>query len=344
MNTVSYCGACGAPVGDGWTHCSACGTATGASTAAATGAGTGMATGASETSWGPSPAQSPYAAPPSTAYQNTPLHGASPAYPTHDPNPRYAGSPAATYAAGPTGPVLPPGPPPSRGRGLLIGLATAVVVLAVAVGVLVWQFTRADEPTTGTDAAGSTTSASAAPNSPGAVASAPAATGHASAAPSSAAPAPASPAAPAGSANLTRVDEAWFMSPSGNIICHLTSGNAQCEIRQRNYTMAKPANCMLEYGDRATLSNGQAGVSCHGDTMGGMANVGTNQTTGQWFRDGVDKVVTTVDYGQPAYALGYGRTLRSGSVDCEMAEDGVRCNDQNTGRGFQLQRGFLNLH
>jgi len=124
----------------------------------------------------------------------------------------------------------------------------------------------------------------------------------------------------------------------------VTPGSAQCEITERNYSMRVPSSCMLSYGDRANLIDGVAGVGCHGDTIQGLADVGLNATASSWFREGTDKVVTTIGGRRPAYALGYGRTLRSGSVDCEMAEDGVRCNDQRTGQGFQLQRDFLNLH
>lgn len=234
-----------------------------------------------------------------------------------------------------------PSPPPrSRGGWVAFGTALAVLV-AVGVGAIIWKVKDEDKGASSSTSAttAASTAASTAPTpSPSSVATV-TTTATATVAPS----ATSRPVAPA-NPNLTEVDRAYFVSPSGNITCTLSAGSAQCEITERNYSMRVPSSCMLSYGDRANLIDGVAGVGCHGDTIQGLADVGLNATASSWFREGTDKVVTTIGGRRPAYALGYGRTLRSGSVDCEMAEDGVRCNDQHTGQGFQLQRDFLNLH
>lgn len=132
-----------------------------------------------------------------------------------------------------------------------------------------------------------------------------------------------------------------FVSPTGNLTCSMSDDYATCEIRERDYVAAAPASCDLDWGARVEVSDGAARMVCHGDTMNGMANVDTVESPPTWL--GSAGRIVDNGFGQPAYALDYGRSLTVGTFTCSMAEDGVRCSDNRTGHGFQLQRSRVDL-
>ncbi|MGK5678722.1 DUF6636 domain-containing protein [Actinoplanes sp. URMC 104] len=105
------------------------------------------------------------------------------------------------------------------------------------------------------------------------------------------------------------VDEAMFRTPSKNIACALTPSNVRCDIVTKSWRPPdKPADCDLDWGNGLAISDGEATLTCAGDTL-----IGTSETT-----------------------LAYGDALRSGSVRCDSADTGLTCKDEKTGHGFTL--------
>ena len=106
-----------------------------------------------------------------------------------------------------------------------------------------------------------------------------------------------------------KVDEAMFRTPSENIACALTRSAVRCDIVRKTWQPpAKPADCELDWGNGLALSNGQATVTCAGDTL-----IGTSEST-----------------------LQYGEALTAGTVRCDSENSGLTCQDEKTGHGFTL--------
>jgi hypothetical protein len=116
-------------------------------------------------------------------------------------------------------------------------------------------------------------------------------------------------AAPSPSELVTVVKEANFQSPSKNITCDLTSGAVRCEIVKRDWQPPpRPASCELGWGHGTSITNGEADLSCAGDTIIGTATE----------------------------ILPYGSSLRAGSIQCDSGNAAMRCVDQKTLHGFTL--------
>lgn len=108
---------------------------------------------------------------------------------------------------------------------------------------------------------------------------------------------------------VTEVDEAFFQTPSKNIICDLSASAVRCDIVNKSWSPpAKPSSCELDWGNGMHITAGKAGFNCAGDTLIGTASV----------------------------TLGYGQADRSGSVLCTSESSGLTCKDEKTGRGFTL--------
>ncbi|HSS42536.1 MAG TPA: DUF6636 domain-containing protein [Solirubrobacterales bacterium] len=104
--------------------------------------------------------------------------------------------------------------------------------------------------------------------------------------------------------------DARFQTPSGNIVCSVSSEAATCEILRKRYTpsVPRPADCPLDYGHRLTVdAAGVAGFSCYGDSMSEIAEG----------------------------SLPYGNYLKRGSISCVSQESGLTCRSRNGG-GFFL--------
>ena len=103
-----------------------------------------------------------------------------------------------------------------------------------------------------------------------------------------------------------------FRSPSGNIGCMLSAGQARCDIEHRTWTPpARPASCPAEvdFGqglEMATVGNPR--FVCAGDTA----------------RDPSSAV------------LPYGTSTIAGSFDCLSATNGMTCTRPSDGHGFFL--------
>jgi len=115
--------------------------------------------------------------------------------------------------------------------------------------------------------------------------------------------------APQKSDSITARD-ARFDTPSGNIVCSVSSEGATCEILRKRYTpsVPQPTDCPLDYGHRLTVdADGGAEFSCYGDSMSEIAE-GT---------------------------LPYGNYVRRGPVSCVSQPSGLTCRSRNGG-GFFL--------
>ena len=96
---------------------------------------------------------------------------------------------------------------------------------------------------------------------------------------------------------------------------------------------------MLAWGDSLYLDETGSGVTCHGDSTFGSAELGTDQTA--WFDPSVD---TQADFqGQPQAALGYGQALQAGNMVCQSQTTGVTCLNLATHKGFFISRESYQL-
>lgn len=122
---------------------------------------------------------------------------------------------------------------------------------------------------------------------------------------------PGLPARPA-----TEVDEAMFRTPSQNIACALTRSEVRCDIVRKTWQPpAEPADCELDWGNGIAISDGEATITCTGDTL-----LGTSEST-----------------------LEYGEALRAGTVRCDSQSTSLSCKDEKTGHGFTLASSRYSL-
>jgi hypothetical protein len=128
---------------------------------------------------------------------------------------------------------------------------------------------------------------------------------------------PASTAPPAAIiATVSGDTPTFFITPSKNIGCSMTTVGARCDIGDRSWTAPpKPASCHLDYGNGVSVSASGATVSCAGDTvLAATTNV-----------------------------LAYGHGVSNGQVECVSQTTGVRCEYLATGHGFTLAKEAYTL-
>jgi uncharacterized protein DUF6636 len=112
-----------------------------------------------------------------------------------------------------------------------------------------------------------------------------------------------------------------FSTPSRNIMCVLADDDAnwhgvRCDVRQQTWKLPpKPATCPYEYGSGIRLGT-DAAIDCATDSVS-------------------SEVHTTLQYGEAA-------TL--GDFRCEVADTGVRCDNNSTGHGFTASRSAYRLY
>lgn len=102
-----------------------------------------------------------------------------------------------------------------------------------------------------------------------------------------------------------------FLTPSRNIACYVDATGARCDIRSHTYpTPTRPSSCPLEYGDALAVDRGarRGHWVCHGDTVFGATRV-----------------------------VGYGKTVRVGTLRCTVSKAGVKCLNR-PGAGFFLSK------
>jgi hypothetical protein len=132
--------------------------------------------------------------------------------------------------------------------------------------------------------------------------------------PASAAPSAATPSVVI--ATVSGDTPSFFITPSKNIGCSMTTSGARCDIGDRSWSAPpKPASCKLDYGNGVSVSASGATVSCAGDTV---LNVTTN-------------------------VLAYGHGISNGQVECVSQSTGVRCEYLATGHGFTLAKEAYTL-
>ena len=105
------------------------------------------------------------------------------------------------------------------------------------------------------------------------------------------------------------VNEATFVSPSGNIGCYLDKSGARCDIVRKDWQPPPaPADCGLDWGFGVSVDQvKEATFTCAGDTVLG----------------GKEK-------------LAYGTSLRAGDFTCSSATKAMRCENTKSGHGFTL--------
>jgi hypothetical protein len=106
-----------------------------------------------------------------------------------------------------------------------------------------------------------------------------------------------------------------FASPSGNIACAISNNwptpSVRCDVKDITFAPPpRPADCNGAWAHSADLS------------LGGMPH----------FRC----ISDSEDY--TAFTLPYGSHTAVGPFDCASGQDGVRCVDTTTNRGFRLSR------
>jgi hypothetical protein len=124
-----------------------------------------------------------------------------------------------------------------------------------------------------------------------------------------------------------------FLTPSGNIACHMDdrsdgTGYAWCKVRDHAWAVPASGYCQAAYlpgaigepgDDDLQLSQGNA--PCLGFVM--------------------SQIFFTGEYAPST--LDYGHTHTVGTITCESAPSGVTCTDTSTGHFFQVSRESYQL-
>lgn len=111
-------------------------------------------------------------------------------------------------------------------------------------------------------------------------------------------------------------EEAFFASPSGNILCalHATYG-VRSDIGTMDWSPPpKPGDCEFDWGNVVELGD-DAGFACVSDTP----------------------------FERLPDPLPYGSSVERERFTCQSAETGVTCRNTGTGAGFSLSRGSYEL-
>lgn len=105
-------------------------------------------------------------------------------------------------------------------------------------------------------------------------------------------------------------DQMSFTSPTGNIGCTISSAGARCDIDSKSWEPpAKPTDCQGNWGVGVQVGPESAGLVCAADSVLGQ--------------------------GEP---LAYGDAHQVGAYRCNSSEEGMRCENTETGRGFTIAR------
>jgi hypothetical protein len=112
-------------------------------------------------------------------------------------------------------------------------------------------------------------------------------------------------------------DGARFASPSGNIGCRMTRQEVRCDLLEQNWQVPPaPQGCTQAEGTGAVLAGaGEARLTCPGDTV--------------------------ADPALPE--LAYGSAVRFDGVLCVSRKTGMRCQNEQTGHGFEVARASYAL-
>ncbi|MFZ1286307.1 MAG: DUF6636 domain-containing protein [Candidatus Phosphoribacter sp.] len=136
-----------------------------------------------------------------------------------------------------------------------------------------------------------------------------------------------------------------FASPSGNIVCAGSVGDAgasaevRCDVMEHTWTLPpKPADCEFDWS-HGTFLDTTAMLSCVSDAIAGSDVVGAD---GTWWNGQPGSQVVTVS-GRQSVALGYGSSMILGPITCTSREDGMHCTNSKTKAGFDINRAGYTL-
>ena len=112
-----------------------------------------------------------------------------------------------------------------------------------------------------------------------------------------------------------------FESPSGKIVCHMTTGadgtgSVACDVESTTYAPPQSPDCHQRWGDPFSLDQGSApNAYCHTDVM----------VPG-----------TPPGHGRAVDMLAYGQTHTVGTITCDSEPAGITCTDSSTGHFFRV--------
>jgi hypothetical protein len=112
---------------------------------------------------------------------------------------------------------------------------------------------------------------------------------------------------------------AQFASPSGNIVCAITSADVSCSIAVLNQQPAPFEGCEGTVGYRVTISadTGKVSLPCVP----------------------ADAQPQPADAGMPK--LEYTQSVTKGQFTCTSADTGMSCKDDETGKGFSIAKAGI---
>jgi len=132
----------------------------------------------------------------------------------------------------------------------------------------------------------------------------------------------------------TALDVAAFVTPSGQIVCLLSSDGVRCDYfaEDKAWQAPQPGNCDIDTGWSLSVDR-TAGTSCVGDSIVAKAAKGSGFES--WHRPGDPAVAWN---GLTLAALPYGATIVVTTFRCDNLSSGVTCENESTGHGFFMSR------
>jgi hypothetical protein len=107
----------------------------------------------------------------------------------------------------------------------------------------------------------------------------------------------------------TTAGSVGFRSPSGNIVCAVSTASARCDVRSRSWAAPpKPSTCTGTWGQGLQVDAAGASIAC------------------------------TTALLPSAPVLAYGAKTARGTYSCTSGKDGVTCVDSGSGHGFTVAK------
>lgn len=132
-----------------------------------------------------------------------------------------------------------------------------------------------------------------------------------------------------------------FLSPSGNIACSISPWGVRCDVFEHAWQAPPPETpCPAAYGHTVVLDRGSdaAVFGCVGDEN--LSPSRAELPLPSWFDATSDGWIEVA--GENYFYLGYGRTLKSGELECTMSQTGVRCAN-GSGAEFVVSRSEVEV-
>lgn len=143
-----------------------------------------------------------------------------------------------------------------------------------------------------------------------------------------------------------------FTSPSGNLICNLSSHEISCGATKYDADLKRPcpdgpykAQYVFVLNYPQVQPYRPASWGCMPEGNSGDPLLDEASYTDWW--DPIIGTTVRIRDGEkmsPAAALRYGNTLIAGDNQCTMAKDGVTCKNPVTGHGFHLNKAGAQLY